>query len=161
MQVDITKILLQAEEHYLDGQEVEVFKSNTASLTKRLETYKYLRDQEIEIFQPIAAELSRVYPGENPQMLEKALKHWLSIMRYCAMAMLLNNSEYLHRSILDWLSEMVQAYEMQTIESTIYDSLLSRLKKSLPADQFSLIQTFLEQSHAELLSGKILNTVGN
>lgn len=161
MQVDLTNILLQAEEHYLDGQEVALFQDNIASLAKRLKTYRYLRDQEVEIFQPIATKLLKVYSGDNPQILEKALKYWLSTMRYCAMAMLLNNPEYLQRSILDWLSEIFKAYEMQTIEITIYDSLISQLKRSLSRDQFSLIQPFLEQSHKEFLSEKILNTVGN
>ena len=158
MQSDIKAILYKAEEHYLQKPEIIDFQNSVASLAQRLETYECLRDQEIKIFQPIAEELVRAYPEENPKLLEKALKHWLAIMRYIAMAMLLNNPEYLERQILEWLTEMVQAHQMQAVESTIYNSLLSRLKKVLSKQQLALIQPFLEQAQTILLGEQDLST---
>ena len=158
MQSDIKAILYKAEEHYLQKPEIIDFQNSVASLVQRLETYECLRDQEIKIFQPIAEELVRAYPEENPKLLEKALKHWLAIMRYIAMAMLLNNPEYLQRQILEWLTEMVQAHQMQAVESTIYNSLLSRLKKVLSKQQLALIQPFLEQAQTILLGEQELST---
>ncbi len=160
MQSDIENLLYLAEDHYLKRLEIKAFQIYAASLAKRLEVYEYLRDHEIDIFQPIAEELSEVHAAEDPQLLEKALKHWLSIMRYCAMAMLLNNPEYLQRSVLEWLTEMVQAHQMQPLENTIYDLLFSHLKKLLPPEQFALIKPFLSQTQTTLLGEKILNTVG-
>ncbi len=158
MQSDIKAILYKAEEHYLQKPEILDFRNSVASLAERLETYKSLRDKEIKIFQPIAEELVRAYPEENPKLLEKALKHWLAIMRYSAMAMLLNNPEYLERQILDWLTEMVQAHQMQSLENTIYDSLLSRLEKVLSQKQLLLIHPFLEQAQTNLLGEQDLST---
>lgn len=158
MHSDIQTILYQAEEHYLKGQEITFFQISTSSLAKRLETYKCLRDREIAIFQPIAEELVRVYSHENPQVLEKALKHWLAVMRYSAMAMLLNNPEYLESRILEWLSEMVQAHQMQSVENTICDLLLSRLEKVLSQQQLALLQPFLEQAQTTLLGEQMLST---
>ncbi|MGB5637021.1 MAG: phycobilisome protein [Waterburya sp.] len=155
MQSDIQAILHKAEEHYLKKTEVMVFQHYAVTLVKRLETYECLRDQEITIFQPIAEELVRAYPEENPQLLEKALKHWLAVMRYCAMAMLLNNPEYLERRILEWLTEMVQAHQMQSVENTIYDLLLSRLQQRLSQEQLALLKPFLEQSQTTLLGEQI------
>ena len=160
MHSDIQAILHQAEEHYLKGQEIEVFQIYTDSLAKRLETYECLRDQEIKIFQPIAEELVKVYSDENPQILKKALTHWLALMRYCAMAMLLNNPEYLERRILEWLTEIVHAHEMQSVEQTIYDLLFSSLKKLLSQEQLALLQPFLEQAQTSLVGEPILSTVG-
>ncbi len=158
MQSDIQAILYKAEEHYLQKPEIIDFQNSIASLAQRLETYECLRDQEIKIFQPIAEELVRVYPEENPKLLEKALKHWLAIMRYSAMAMLLNNPEYLQRQILEWLTEMVQAHQMQAVENTIYDLLRSRLEKVLSQQQLVLLHPFLEQAQTTLLSEPILST---
>ncbi|WP_319421416.1 globin family protein [Pleurocapsa sp. FMAR1] len=160
MQSDIENLLYLAEDHYLKQLEIQAFQICAASLAKRLEVYEYLRNHEIDIFQPIAAELSKVHAAEDPQLLEKALKHWLSIMRYCAMAMLLNNPEYFQRSVLEWLTEMVQAHQMQSLENTIYDLLFSQLKKLLSLEQFALIKPFLSQAQTTLLGEKILNTVG-
>ena len=157
MQSDLQAILHQAEEHYLAKPEIMVFQNHVASLATRLETYECLRDREIDIFQPIAEELVRAYPAENPKLLEKALKHWLAVMRYSAMAMLLNNAEYLQRRILEWLIEMVQAHQMQSMENTIYNLLLSRLEQLLSQQQFALLQPFLEQAQTTLLAEQILS----
>ena len=158
MQSDIKAILYKAEDHYLQKTEIKDFQNSVASLAQRLETYKCLRDQEIKIFQPIAEELVRAYPEQNSKLLEKALKHWLAIMRYSAMAMLLNNPEYLQRQILDWLKEIVQAHQMQSLENSIYDLLLSRLEKVLSQKQLLLIHPFLEQAQTTLLGEQDLST---
>ncbi|MGD1918881.1 MAG: phycobilisome protein, partial [Pleurocapsa sp.] len=139
--------------------EITAFQLHIAKLAKRLEVYEYLRDREIDIFQPIADELSEAYSQVSPQLIEKALKLWLSIMRYCAMAMLLNNPEYLKEGVLDWLTDTVKAHQMQSIEIAIYDLLSSKLKKSLPEDQFALMQPFLEQTQ-EILGEKVTTTIG-
>lgn len=159
MQSDIKNILHQAEESYLKDGDVKLFQTHVANLAKRLEIYELLRDREIEIFQPIADELLKIYPEENPQLIEKALKHWLSIMRYCGMATLLNNPEYLQRSILEWVTDMVRAHQMQSIENAIYDLLSSDLQRLLSQDKFALIEPFLEQTQA-ILGDKITSAVG-
>ena len=158
MQSDIKAILYKAEDHYLQKTEIKDFQNSVVSLAQRLETYKCLRDQEIKIFQPIAEELVRAYPEQNSKLLEKALKHWLAIMRYSAMAMLLNNPEYLQCQILDWLKEIVQAHQMQSLENSIYDLLLSRLEKVLSQKQLLLIHPFLEQAQTTLLGEQDLST---
>lgn len=160
MHSDIQMLLYQAEEHYLKGQEIKVFRIYADSLARRLETYECLRDQDLKIFQPIAEEIVKIYADENPQLLEQALKHWLAIMRYCAMAMLLNNPEYLERRILEWLTEIVQAHQMQSVEQTIYDLLFSRLQQLLSQEQLTLLQPFLEQAQTSLLGEPILSTIG-
>lgn len=160
MHSDIQTLLYQAEEHYLKGQEIKVFRIYADSLARRLETYECLRDQDLKIFQPIAEEIVKIYADENPQLLEQALKHWLAIMRYCAMAMLLNNPEYLERRILEWLTEIVQAHQMQSVEQTIYDLLFSRLQQLLSQEQLTLLQPFLEQAQTSLLGEPILSTIG-
>ena len=159
MHSDLKNLLQQAEENYLEERQIKQFQIFTVDLAHRLKTYELLRDNEVEIFQPIADELTRAYPQQSSQLIEKALKHWLSIMRYCAMAMLLNNPEYLQRSVLEWLTDMVQAHQMQSVESTIYDLLLSQLQKMLSRQQFASIEPFLEQSKA-ILGDRVTTTVG-
>ena len=159
MQSDLKSILYQAEANYLEDQQIKQFQTFTRDLSKRLEIYELLRDNEIEIFQPIADKLMQVHSQQSSQLIEKALKHWLSIMRYCAMAMLLNNREYLQRSVLEWLTDIVQAHQMQSLESTIYDLLFSSLQKILSQEQFALMQPFLEQSRA-ILDRKATATAG-
>ena len=160
MQSDLKAILYEAETNYLPAPQLEQFKANMASLAQRLETYQLLRDREIEIFQPIALELDQTYARENPELIEKALKHWIAVMRYGAMAMLLNNPEYLHNGILDWLGQIVKVRQIQPLENSIYELLLARLEKTLSSQQFGLMQPFLEQIKASLIAEKIATVVG-
>ncbi|MBE9170843.1 phycobilisome protein [Pleurocapsales cyanobacterium LEGE 06147] len=151
MQSDIETLVHKAEEDYLKQSDIELFRQQAASMQKCLETYECLRDREIAIFQPIVEQLVKTYPQENPQLLEKVLKHWLSVLRYCAMAMLLKNPEYLEYRILEWLSDIVKAHQMQSLESTLYELLFSRLSEVLTKEQLSLLQPFLEQARTALL----------
>jgi Phycobilisome protein len=154
MPPDLRNLLYDAEIAYLQAEDMKRFKTVVASLKERLEVYEYLRDREIETFQPIADELLAAFPEENPKLLERALKHWLSIMRYCAMAMLINNSEYLQHRLLEWLTDVVQAYQMQAIEIHLCKSLKASLQKGLSKEQFALVQPFIEQAQATLVSAK-------
>ena len=160
MHSNIEALVYQAEDHYLQRQEITAFKLHIASLGKRLETYECLRDQEIAIFQPVADRLLEAFPLENPKLLERALKHWLSVMRYCAMAMLTNNPEFLQRRLLEWLTDIVQVHQMESVENTLYQLLQVRLKKVLSEEQLTLVQPFLDQARTTLLGSNALSEVG-
>ncbi|HAC65486.1 MAG TPA: phycobilisome protein [Cyanothece sp. UBA12306] len=159
MQIDFDNVFYQAEDHYLQASEINLLKDQITVLGKRLETYKWLRDQEIAIFQPIADQLLMDFPEQNPQVIELAIKHWLGVMRYGAMAMLLNNPEYFRHRVLEWLTDMIDAHEMVSIEQRLYELLESNLENELESDKFDLLKPFLTQAQTTLLENK--NTFEN
>ncbi len=154
MQKDFETLFYEAEDHYLPSSDLETLKDSAASLKERLEIYRMLRDQEIAIFQVIADSLVEAFPDENTQRLEKGLKHWMSVMRYAAMAMLLNNSDYFRHRLLEWLTDIVQAQDMVTIETHIFESLKHGLEEMLSSEQMMLLNPFLEQAKITLLETK-------
>jgi len=156
MHPQIKTLLYEAEEHYLKPEEIETFKHHASSLAQRLETYELLREQEVAIFQPVADQLLEVFPQEKQETLERALKHWLSVLRYCTMAMLLNNQEFLQRRLLEWLTDLVQVHQTQAIEMTLYRLLQTQLKELLAKQQLALLQPFLEQAETTLLRASAL-----
>lgn len=151
MYPEIKTLLYEAEHHYLQPKEIETFKAHVLSLADRLQTYEWLRENELAIFQPIAEELVAAFPLEKQTSLERALKHWLSVLRYCAMAMLLNNPEFLQRRLLEWLTDIVQVHQTQAIEMTIYQLLQDRLLEFLSSKHFALLQPYLTQAESTLL----------
>jgi len=155
MQPELEAFLYEAEERYLSKEEIKNFQENIQLFKQRLATYENLREQEIEIFQPVADKLLAKFPEDNPKILEKAIKHWLSVMRYGAMAMLLNNPEYFQRRLLEWLTPTIKANQLETVEKTLYDLLQKQLKEALPEEQLTLIQPFLEQAKISLLESKL------
>lgn len=151
MYPEIKNLLYQAEERYLKPLEIELFRRHAQFLAQRLETYELLREQEVAVFQPVADRLLEVFPQEKQETLEQALKHWLSVWRYCAMALLLDSPEFLQRHLLEWLSDMVQAHQLQAIEQNLYQLLQAQLPEFLSQQQLALLQPFLARAEATLL----------
>ncbi len=150
MNETIQSLLYDADERYLKAGDIVAFKNYTSSLSQRLETYELLRDEEIVIFQPIANQLLTSFPDQQKD-LERSLKNWLAVLRYCAMAMLLNNPEFLERRLLEWLTDIVQVHQIQAIDTALYKALQKQLPQLLADKQYSLLQPFLTQAAASLL----------
>ncbi|ACK69545.1 conserved hypothetical protein [Gloeothece citriformis PCC 7424] len=152
MQTDLATLFYAAQDHYLSDGEITNFKHQIDTLRLRVEVYECLRDREIEIFQPIANYLEEAFAQENPQVLEQALKHWLSVVRYSAFATLLNNPEYLKHRLLEWLTDIVAAHKMQEIETYLYEFLQLKLSEILTQDQLALLNPFLELAKETLFN---------
>lgn len=151
MHPNIQTLLYGAEARYLKAGEIEAYRSYTSSLAKRLATYELLRDGEIKIFQPIADKLLATYPQEQ-HTVERSLKNWLSVVRYCAMAMLLDNPEFLQRRVLEWLTDTVQAYQTRAVDESLYKLLQAQMSQLLAEEHLALLQPFLAQAAATLLA---------
>ncbi len=145
MHKDMTILFHRAEDHYLTDGEMICLRHNAKRLKHSLQVYEILRDNEIRIFQTVADRLVDAFPQEREKILEDALKHWLAIMRYCGMALLLNSPEYLDHHILEWLTDQVKAHQMQTIESKLYKLLKQELETFLPTQEYDVLMPFLEQ----------------
>ena len=145
---DIDSILYKAEADYLEQQDLANFKGQIFALEKRLQIYEIISSKETEIFQSIASRLAS--DSNEPDKIRLGLKHWLIVMRYCAMAMLLDNPDYLKYQ-LEWLSGQVEAYQTKAIEQKIFELLPKRWKKVLDSEQLSILQPYLEQTQKALL----------
>ena len=145
---DIDSILHKAEDEYLEQQDLANFKGQIFALEKRLQVYEIISSKETEIFQSIATRLAN--NPDEPDKIRLGLKHWLMVMRYCAMAMLLDNPDYL-KYRLEWLSEQVEAYQTKAIEQKIFELLQKRFQKVLDSEQLSILKPYLEQTRNALL----------
>ncbi len=151
MHPEIARLLEQAEQRYLQTTEIDLFRRYSVSLVRRMEAYETLRDKEERIFQPVADRLVAAFPDESQEILERSLKHWLLISRYCGTAMLLSDPEFLTLRLKDWMTGLVQNHQSQTVERQLYELLLQGLKEELSDKQFPLIQPFLEKAKTILL----------
>ncbi|BFM38618.1 phycobilisome protein [Synechocystis sp. LKSZ1] len=151
MQRDFERLFHRAEDHYLHALEVASFQKHLGLLQERLAAYRYLRDHELDIFQTLADRLEMAYPDTPTPTLEKALLHWISILRYSAMGMLLSNPEYLQYRLLEWLGDMVTAHDLHAIENTLAEALVQYLQEALPEAQFTLLRPFLAQAETTVL----------
>lgn len=151
MQTELTDFFHRSQDQYLRPEEIKEFRGIISALKERLAAYECLRDQELIIFQTLAEQLEEVFPEEHPKVIERALKHWISALRYAGMAMLLNNPEYLQHRLLEWLTDMIAVHQMQSLESYLYEFLQAVLSEILPPEQLALLHPFLEQAKTTLL----------
>ena len=150
MITDLDSLLYKAEAEYLSQQDLANFKSQIFALEKRLEIYKILSSKETEVFQYVAQQIAKDFADESEAKIERAFKHWLAIIRYCAMAMLFDNPQYFQHRILEWLPEQIAAHQRQKLEQSIFLLLQKRLQKILSSEQFSVLQPYLEQAQNSL-----------
>ncbi len=150
MHTDLTTFFHRTQHHYLPPAEMAEFKKHIDLLRERLEVYECLREQELMIFQLIADQIEEIFIDTEPRVLTKCLKHWISILRYCAMAMLLNNPEYLQHRLLEWLTDIVQAHDTTKVDQEICQLLQVQLAEMFSGAKLGLINAFIEQTKATI-----------
>lgn len=141
----------EAENRYLKPEELKLLSQYVESLPQRMETYRLLRDQELEIMQQVADQLQAALPQEKTEVLERSIKNALLMLRYCAMAMLLNDDSFVADRLLSWLSRTVQAYDTQKIDATLYRLLNQRLTQVFSPQQMSFLSPPLILAQKSLL----------
>jgi hypothetical protein len=152
MHPQIESLFDDAESRYLKLDELTVLNQYVDSLPQRLETYRHLRDQEIEIMQPVADQLQIELSNASTAELERSLKNALLVLRYCSMAMLLNDDRFLQNRLLNWVSETAKVYNSQTIDTALYRLLNQRLSQVLSPAQLALVKPHLSLAQTALLN---------
>jgi len=125
MITEIDSQIYHAEIEYLSSKDLGIFKTQILYLEERLRIYEQLRSQETEVFQNVLNQIVQNFPDEPDTKVKQALKHWLMILRYCAMAMLANDSSFLQERILAWLPEQIEARQTKELEKHLYTYLQS------------------------------------
>ncbi|MGB3263206.1 MAG: phycobilisome protein [Microcoleus sp.] len=151
MHPEIEALLDRAENRFLKGEELIAFKRQIATLSQRLKIYEFLREKEASIFQPVANKLQETFPDEKEETLERSLKHWLLVLRYCSMAMLLNDRDFIEQRLLDWVSGIVEAHQTIKIEATVCNLLETRLKELLSEQARAILQPFFDQAKSMII----------
>jgi lipopolysaccharide biosynthesis regulator YciM len=151
MHPEIEALLDRAEERFLKAEEITAFKRHAANLAQRLKIYEFLREKETSIFQPVANKLQETFPNEQQENLERSLKHWLLVLRYCGMAMLLNDRNFLEHRLQEWLSGIVSAHQTQKIEAAVCNLLQTRIKEILSDQARAILQPFLDDAETMIV----------
>ncbi|TVP66719.1 MAG: hypothetical protein EA342_11005 [Leptolyngbya sp. LCM1.Bin17] len=138
---------------YLDTDDLSVLSQYISSIPDRIVVYRILRDQEVEIMQPIADALQQV--SSQPEMVvERSVRNGLLVLRYVAMAMLLDDPTYLAGRLQDWMAEIAQAYDTQSLDQQLLQLLQQQLAKVLTPAQCRLLQPGLATAQALMQAGQ-------
>lgn len=152
MHSELEAIFDHAESRYLKPEELNILSQYVTSLPDRLETYRQLRDKELDIMQAVADELPNQLPNAETSHLERSIKNALLVLRYCAMAMLLNEEKFVKDRLLNWLSRTIQTYQTQEVDAVLYRLLNQQLTKILTTQQLNLLKPSLALAQNTLLT---------
>lgn len=138
---------------YLDTNDLSLLSQYVGSIPERIATYRTLRDQEVAIVQPVADALQQI-PNQPEALVERCVRHGLMVLRYAAMAMLLDNDDFVVERLEGWLPEMVKAYETQAIDQQFFQLMQTQLAKVLTPLQLNLLKPGLAKAQALMLDAR-------
>jgi hypothetical protein len=127
------------------------------SLPERIKAYRILRDHEVEILQAAAQKLKLQFRHTSQPILERCLRHGMLVLQHCAMAMLMNDEQYLEERLLGWLRESSRLHATAEIDQLLYPYLRERLRQILSTRHVDLLEPFLKLAMTALLNPLELN----
>jgi hypothetical protein len=138
---------------YLDTNDLTVLSQYVSSLPERIAVYRILRDQELAVMQPIADALQQ--RSQEPEAkVERSVRNGLMVLRYVAMAMLLDDSAFVEGRLQGWLPEMVKAHETQALDQQLFKLLDQQLAKLLTPAQLNLLKPSLAKAQELMLDAR-------
>ncbi|NUN64100.1 hypothetical protein HCU40_04880 [Pseudanabaena biceps] len=147
----IQELINQAQDRYLASDELGMMESYVSSLPDRLKLYKLIRDREIDILQAVADQVPSELPNITEQDLETGVRNLILVVRYCSMAMLLNDENFLKQRLLNWLEGIMSMRDMRRLNETLYKLLNQVMRQQLSPPQLAMIQPLITAAQVTLI----------
>ncbi len=142
MQSPIDGIFDEAENRYLKPEELQTIGHYVASIAERMSAYRALRDRELDLIQQAADLLQMEMPSVESAALERSIKNGMLTLRYCGMAMLLNDATLVEKRLLSWLRDSIELHQAQGVDAALFHLIRQQLPLSLDAQQLVLLEPF-------------------
>jgi hypothetical protein len=133
------------DKRYLDANDLSVLSQYVSSIPERVNVYRTVRDQEVTIMQAVADTLQQ-QTNQPEALVERSVRNGLMVLRYVAMAMLLDDQSFIEERLRGWLPEIVKAYETQALDRQLFQLLEQKLAAVLTQPQMRLVKPMLDQA---------------
>ncbi|NJK34563.1 MAG: hypothetical protein HC919_06205 [Oscillatoriales cyanobacterium SM2_2_1] len=152
MKTQLQELLDRAQERYLTSQDLKQFEDYVASLPDRLALYRLLRDQEVALLQRVADQAeAELKDAVGVETLEEGIKNLILVLRYGAMAMLLDDEGFLKQRLLSWLERVLPIQQMRQLNEMLYRFLNQELKQRLTPRQQTLLLPLITTAQVTLI----------
>ena len=142
----LQELLYQSESEYLAQDNVDVLKKKLDDVPIKLRVYKILRDDESDIFQHVADEIEAKVPYAEIAAVKIELKHWIYILRSCAMGMLMDDLAFAKSRILDWISGQETSESQPELRSLSGQLLMKVLQGRLSPEEVAILEPYLSEA---------------
>lgn len=155
MNSDIREMLSDAEGRYLEPEEQTVLMEYANSLEQRLIIMRDVQATENEIVESVVETVVDKHPEaieRHQQMRDKTARDVAMVLRYCVLAMVKDDPEYLEDQVLHWFRNVVvEAFEMTDYVDTAYATLIDEVERRLEPDDFQMLAPYLRMTHSILI----------
>lgn len=144
----LSTLSVKTEGRYATDDELQFIVLYAKSYALRLETYQTLQAIEALVVQQVQVKLKRIAPHLFHHGLNDLTVKWkqdtLRVMRYSAIALLLNDPETLRERFLLWFQSIMRAYGTQPSCGMTYKVMQDVVSQHLTPEQSSLFLPILE-----------------
>jgi hypothetical protein len=148
MNATIEKMFNDAEGRYLEPTEQSQLTHYAETLDARLSAMRALQQHEERLVERAVEEMMREHPdaaSRHTFMREKAARDMTLVLRYCAMAMVRDDSSFLDQKVLHWFNTIVKAFEMSDLIESGYRALRREAREALEPAHFEALDPYLQR----------------
>ncbi|KGF72047.1 phycobilisome protein [Neosynechococcus sphagnicola sy1] len=133
---------------YATDADLQFIADYVLSYELRLRTYTKLREREATIVQDVKGRIDTLHPQlfirGNEDFTSKWQQDTIRVIRYTAIAMLLNDREALQEKFLFWFQTIMKAFKVQESCNITYQVMQEVVKKHFTPSEASLLCPILE-----------------
>jgi hypothetical protein len=146
----VEKLARQADCRYATDEELQFLLDYVGSYPLRLQTYEKLRSLESTLVQQtytrISATQSWVFNTGGEDMTAKWKMDTVRVLRYSALALLLNDNETHQERFLLWFQTIMKAFNAQRNCEATYEAMQQVVREHLTSTEASLFCPILENN---------------
>lgn len=146
----LTALFDEPEKAYLKPEELNVLSQFVSSLPERINIYRRLRNDELPLMQAVADNLQQEFPQESEERLKRSIQNGILALRCVAMAMLIDDPDFVSKRLASWLPDIIAGYGTRDIDTALYRLVKQEFSDRFKAQQIALISPALETAQGLL-----------
>lgn len=149
------KLIRTAEGRYATDEELKFLDDYAQTMQLRADTYNRLRALETDIVDRVQTKMQSGYPhllqgGTLADATSKWRQDTLRVLRFAAMAVLIDDPDRMKESFLYWFQTIMKAFGTGQSCAVTYTLMQETVKQMLPAAQADLLCPILELTRTQL-----------
>jgi Phycobilisome protein len=150
----LQRLGVEAEGRYATDSELQFISDYAQSFSLRVQTYQKLQASESAIIQQVQAKMQALDPtlfrSGNEDVSGKWKRDTIRVLRYSAVALLLDDPDTLRDRLLFWMQTIMRAFGAQRSCNVTYEVMQDVVKQHLLPNQANLFCPILELNRRSL-----------
>ena len=143
----VAELMHQSEGRYLRPDELKTLHAYVEGIPRRVRLYQVLQAKEQELLDRVMEKFQPMMPNLTRQhghlAWERCRRDLSMVWRYCCMAMLLNDEDYLRDKLLYWLETILKSFKMRDHCQPAYKLMIDSLTHIFGAEESEMIRPYL------------------